>query len=75
MGITIHVTGEAGFPMTQDPRIDRLEVAVEHLEAEVQTLRTEMNSRLNVITQIAFGNVAVTILTAVGIVVAVIITR
>ncbi len=68
--------------MTQDPRIDRLEVAVEHLESEVQTLRTdmnsrfgEMNSRMNVLTQIAFGNVAATILTAVGIVLTVIITR
>ncbi len=68
--------------MTQDPRLDRLEVAVEHLESEVQTLRTdmnsrfgEMNSRMNVLTQIAFGNVAATILTAVGIVLAVIITR
>ena len=75
--------------MTQDPRLDRLEVAVEHLEAEVQTMRTdinslrgdinarfgEMNSRMNVLTQVVFGNVAVTILTAVGIVVAVIITR
>ena len=68
--------------MTQDPRIDGLEVAVEHLESEVPTLRTdmnsrfgEMNSRMNVLTQIAFGNVAATILTAVGIVLAVIITR
>ncbi len=68
--------------MTQDPRLDRLEVAVEHLETEVQTLRTdmnsrfsEMNSRMNVLTQIAFGNVAATILTAVGIVLAVLITR
>ena len=75
--------------MTQDPRIDRLEVAVEHLEDEVQTLRTDMNSRfsemnsrfsevnsrMNVLTQIAFGNVAATILTAGGIVLAVIITR
>ena len=75
--------------MTQDPRLDRLEVAVEHLEAEVQTMRTDMNSRfsemnsrfsevnsrMNVLTQIAFGNVAATILTAVGIVLAVLITR
>ncbi len=61
--------------MTQDPRIDRLEVMVERIDTEVQTLRGEMNSRMNVLTQIAFGNVAVTILTAVGIVVAVIITR
>ena len=75
--------------MTQDSRIDRLEVAVEHIETEVQNLRgdmnslrgdmnalrAEMNSRMNVLTQIAFGNVAVTILTAVGIVVAVILTR
>ena len=68
--------------MTQDSRIDRLEVAVEHIETEVQNLRgdmnalrSEMNSRLNVLTQIAFGNVAVTILTAVAIVVAVIVTR
>ena len=75
--------------MTQDPRLDRLEVAVEHLETEIQTLRgdmnslrgdmnsrfSEMNSRMNVLTQIAFGNVAATILTAVGIVLAVILTR
>ena len=61
--------------MTQDSRIDRLEVMVERIDTEVQTLRGEMNSRMNVLTQIAFGNVAVTILTAVGIVVAVIITR
>ena len=75
--------------MTQDPRLDRLEVAVEHLETEIQTLhgdmnslrgdmnalRSEMNSRMNVLTQIAFGNVAATILTAVGIVLAVLITR
>ena len=61
--------------MTQDSRIDRLEAVVERLETQVQTLRSEMNSRLNVLTQIAFGNVAVTILTAVGIVVAVIMTR
>ena len=75
--------------MTQDPRLDRLEVAVEHLETEIQTLRGDMNSlrtdmnarfsevhsRMNVLTQIAFGNVAATILTAVGIVLVVIITR
>ena len=68
--------------MTQDSRIDRLEAVVERLETEVHNLRSdmnsrfgEMNSRFNVLTQIAFGNVAVTILTAVGIVVAVIITR
>ena len=61
--------------MTQDSRIDRLEVIVERIDIEVQTLRGEMNSRMNVLTQIAFGNVAVTILTAVGIVLAVIITR
>lgn len=61
--------------MTQDSRIDRLEAIVERLETQVQALRGETNSRLNVITQIAFGNVAVTILTAVGIVLAVIMTR
>ena len=61
--------------MTQDPRLDRPEVAVEHLETEIQTLRGEMNSRMNVLTQIAFGNAAATILTAVGIVLAVLITR
>lgn len=61
--------------MTQDSRIDRLEAVVERLESEVRALRSETNSRFNVLTQIAFGNVAVTILTAVGIVVAVILTR
>lgn len=60
--------------MTQDSRIDRPEAVVERLETEVHSLRGEMNSRMNVLTQIAFGNVAVTILTAVGIVVAVIVT-
>ena len=48
---------------------------MERLETQVQALRSETNSRLNVLTQIAFGNVAVTILTAVGIVVAVILAR
>ena len=41
----------------------------------MNALRSEMNSRMNVLTQVAFGNVAVTILTALGIVVAVILTR
>ena len=61
--------------MTQDPKLDRLEVIVERIDTEVQTLRSEMNSRMNVLTQIVFGNIAATILTAVGIVLAVIITR
>jgi hypothetical protein len=59
--------------MTSDPRIDRLEVAVDGLRSDVQNLRSEVNSRLNTLTIVVFGNVAVTILSAVGLVVAVLI--
>ena len=68
--------------MTSDARIDRLEGVVQEMgnrltsmENSIQGLRSEMNSRLNTLTVVVFGNVATTVLTAVGIIVAVLITR
>ena len=75
--------------MTSDARIDRLEGVVPEMgnrlasmENSIQGLRSEMNSRfsevnsrLNTLTVVVFGNVATTVLTAVGIIVAVLITR
>ena len=75
--------------MTQESRMDRLEVRMDglgnrldHLTDDVQqlredfrSLRSEISSRFNTLYLIAFGNVATTILTAVGIVIAVLFTR
>lgn len=75
--------------MTSDPRIDRLEGEVHQLnvrlsevnsrltslENSVNARFSEVNSRLNTLTMLMFISVGATILTAVGIIATVLITR
>ena len=71
--------------MTSDARIDRLEQRVDavlqrlsNVEGQVQQMGerlTGVENRLNTLTIVVFGNIATTILTAVGIIAAVLITR
>ena len=61
--------------MTPDSEIERLEPQVRSLTCEMKALRDETNSRFNLLIQIDLGNMAVTILSGVGIVVALVVTR
>jgi hypothetical protein len=69
-------------PIATDSRIVRLEGRVDEIAQRLTSLENGMNARfnavearLNTITLIVFDNVATTIVTAVGIIAAVLITR
>jgi hypothetical protein len=69
-------------PIATDSRIVRLEGRVDEIAQRLTSLENGMNARfnavearLNTITLIVFGNVATTIVTAVGIIAELLITR